>query len=209
MKIQLSVITAVLLFTNVAHAQFINGSVLANANLNFGQPGQFQQQNNTFFIRFGGGIEIQSGTGDFASLAGGTAGSGSSLSGNASGPNAEDVPNFFSFSSRPFVGTSSTSPQIFEFNLTLITETAEEGVMPQSGSFIGTGILVDESGVLQGTPASFDLEFSQLGPFTGIGSYTFFLASGTDAAPEPTSWALGLLGCGAMAFLRFRARDKT
>jgi hypothetical protein len=59
--------------------------------------------------------------------------------------------------------------------------------MPQFGSFIGTGIVVDESGVLQATPATFDAEFYQLGVFTGIGFVKLSLGSGTAAAPEPAS----------------------
>jgi hypothetical protein len=100
MKIQLSAIAAAFLFTSAAHAQFINGSVDAAPNSSFGGVGQFTQQNGIFSIRFGNPTEIQSGTDDFASFTEGTA-IGTTLSGNSSGTNAENVPDFFSFSTAP------------------------------------------------------------------------------------------------------------
>lgn len=105
---------------------------------------------------------------------------------------ADPINDFFVFSTPdPHFGSSGTSPSDrFEFNLATITEYSYDNPAG-TADFTGTGTLVDILGDYQPTSYTFNLSFS------GPNSYSFSFSS----VPEPSSFALMLIGLGAVMFL--------
>jgi hypothetical protein len=111
-----------------------------------------------------------------------------------------DIANFFVFSTLGSLGGSGTTPlDRYTFTLTSLTETTFSGA--NGASFYGTGDLIDSTGALEETEASFTLGFP------GSSNYNFTFATGAAPVPEPTTIAAGALmllpfGIGAIRSIR-------
>jgi hypothetical protein len=112
-----------------------------------------------------------------------------------------DIANFLVFSTTDgtFGGSGTTPGDRYTFTLTGLTETTYSGAL--GADFYGTGTLIDTTGALQDTAASFTLGFS------GEGNYSFSFATTAAPVPEPTTIAAGALmllpfGIGAIRSIR-------
>ncbi len=120
------------------------------------------------------------------------------LSGLSTSAKAEDITDFFVFSSPDFLTASGTSPENrFDFTLTSITEVSHSSL---SATFTGTGTLIDTDGVYSDTASTFTLTFA------GASEYSFTLAGAP--VPEPTTWAAGALMLLPMSVGALRALRK-
>jgi hypothetical protein len=112
------------------------------------------------------------------------------ITGLSTSPTAENIPDFFVFSTPDVTfATSGTTPNNrFEFNLATITDVG-------GGVFTGTGTLVDTTAAYANTPGIFTLSFPD-------DVYSFTIA----AVPEPSSLCLLIGGLGLLVWTNHARR---
>ena len=188
-KLFLLAAVASLAFGGSAHATLINGSIAVGADGSGSYSGSTLTLSPTNIVESGAGdLNI-----DFGSS---VAASGAELSGLSSSATPESVSDYFEFAAPGILSSAGTTPQNrFLFDLTGVTETNAT-----YGDFTGTGVLIDTTGALQATNATFSLAFS------GPTNYSFSLGTTGVAAPEPSTWALALAGMGGLLFFARRLR---
>lgn len=186
MKTQAMMLAGIIITAGAAQAQSINGGIAV------GGTGSYTSSSLTLNAT----QLVESSTGDLStadSLSYATA-STATVSGLSSTALTLTSPiaDFFEFSTAGIPGSTGTTPgDRFDFELTSLSE-----VTSGLTSFYGSGILSDSTGALQSSPATFTMTFS------GPNSESFSLD--TVATPEPSSWVLAAIACGALGFFAYR-----
>ena len=169
------------------NAQYLTGSITAASYPLSAQIGD----DGSTSMRLGGTNIVQSATGNFAGIV------------PINGMMYSDYPTFFTgLSTTPktvsdelldFPGTAY--PYRFSFTLDTL---AEETYNSANGAalFTGTGTIADSTGAYQTTSADLTVNF------TSFGVYSFTL----EAAPEPTTACLSVVGLFGLWMLRLRRR---
>ena len=116
------------------------------------------------------------------------------ISGIGTSPTAENITDYFVFSTPDSIFSSSGTTPNDEFNFTL---SSIEYLGGSSDAFSGTGTLFDSTSTFSPTPADFTLSFS------GPSSYSFTFAS---AAPVPEPATMSLVVGGLIGLLALRRR---
>ena len=177
-KLHVLTLIAALALTSAAHAQNFTGGVA------IGGDGSYSSTS----LSFGATDLYESGDGTFAPLGFGLVttanGSITGLSGTNTLTLSAPLPTFE-------ISSSTTPANEYDFEITDVTPQSTAGV------FTGDGLFVDTQNVLTTTPATYTLSFS------GPASYSFS-ADVVQAAPEPASWALGLVAIALIGVLRRR-----